>query len=485
MRTFSLVLFFSLALIAEAKQPNVVLIFADDLGYGDLGCYGNSKIRTPNIDQLAKDGSTFRHFYVAQPVCTASRAALMTGCYANRVGLAGALNHTSLVGINPTELTMGELFKANGYATGIYGKWHLGLQEQFHPAANGFDDYLGIPYSNDNGPLHPTVPGMPALPLFDGKKIVEKDPDQALFTRRLTERAVNFIKTNREKPFFLYMPHIMPHVPIFASDRFRGKSQFGLYGDVIEELDWSVGEICKSLKEMNLERDTLVIFTSDNGPFLSYGEHAGSSGALREGKLTTFEGGVRTPCIMRWPGTIPPGATTDELLTSFDLLPTFAAMLNAKLADSKIDGVNQLEFLKNAGKGKSSRTEFWYYAGEELHAVRSGPWKLHLPHEYLTVAAAPGKGGKPSNFENMKPLTIKESGLRGIASRHGYAVRQQPFALYHLLDDPGETKNQFKNRPEVVDELMKIVENARTDLGDRLTKRTGKNVRTVGKVPEP
>jgi arylsulfatase A-like enzyme len=286
---------------SEAESlPNIVLLFTDDQGYGDVGCFGAQGFKTPNLDQMASQGTRFTSFYVAQPVCTASRASLMTGCYANRVGLQGALNHQSNIGIASEELLLPEILKARGYATAMFGKWHLGHRDVFSPLKHGFDEFLGIPYSNDNGPLHPIVRGIPALPLIDGDQVVETDPDQALFTRRFTERAVQFIERNKGRPFFLYMPHVMPHVPIFASDKFKGKSELGLYGDVIEELDWGIGEVLKTIDRLGLDERTLVIFCSDNGPFLSYGEHAGSSGPLREGKLTAFEGGIRVPCIMRW-----------------------------------------------------------------------------------------------------------------------------------------------------------------------------------------
>src|SRR5262245_10980747 len=266
---------------AAERPPNVVLIVADDLGYGDVGCYGAKDIRTPNLDRLAKEGTRFTSFCVAQPVCTASRTALLSGCYPNRIGMAGALNHTSTTGIHPDETLISELCKTKGYATALYGKWHLGTRPVFFPTRNGFDEWFGLPYSNDNGPLHPTVRGIPALPLYDNDTVVERDPDQSRFTKRFTERAVGFIRANKAKPFFLYVPHVMPHVPIFASEPFKGKSARGLYGDAVEELDWSVGEILAALKKHGLDDKTLVIFTSDNGPFLSYGNHAGSYGQLR------------------------------------------------------------------------------------------------------------------------------------------------------------------------------------------------------------
>ncbi len=308
-------------------HPNIVLILCDDLGYGDVGCFGATDIRTPNIDRLAAEGTRFTSFYVAQPVCTASRAALMTGCYPNRIGLFGALNHESNVGISSDELLLPQMLKSRGYATAIYGKWHLGHRDKFLPTRHGFDEFFGIPYSNDNGPLHGSQTGLPPLPLIENEKIVSYDPDQSQFTRLFTERAVSFIERNQKQPFFLYLPHVMPHVPIFASEKFRGRSRRSLYGDVVEELDWSVGQIMDTLQRLGLNEHTLVIFTSDNGPFLSYGNHAGSAGPLREGKLTTWEGGVREPCIMRWTSVIPAGRDCSEPISTIDLWPTLAGLV--------------------------------------------------------------------------------------------------------------------------------------------------------------
>src|SRR5829696_5915765 len=260
---------------ADPPRPNVVLILADDLGYGDVGCYGATDVKTPNIDRLAAAGTRFTSFTVAQPVCTASRAALLTGCYPNRIGMAGSLNHTSTVGVSRQETMLSEMCKTQGYATAVYGKWHLGHAAPFLPTRRGFDEWAGIPYSNDNGPLHPVARGIPPLPWYENNDVTERGPDQSQFTKRITERAVGFIEKNKDRPFFLYVPHVMPHVPIFASPRFRGTSGRGLYGDVVQELDWSVGEILAALAKHGLDEKTVVIFASDNGPFLSYGEHAG------------------------------------------------------------------------------------------------------------------------------------------------------------------------------------------------------------------
>lgn len=474
--------------VGVARPPNIVLILADDLGYGDLACYGATDIRTPNIDRLAAEGTRFTSFCVAQGVCTASRAALFTGCYSNRVDMSGALNHLSQTGLHPREALLSELLKREGYATAIFGKWHLGDQPPFLPTRRGFDRWLGIPYSNDNGPLHPVTKNLPALPLYENEKIVERDPDQSQFTRRLTEGAVDFIKENRGHPFFLYVPHIMPHVPIFVSDRFRGSSQRGLYGDVIQELDWSVGEILAAIAGCGLERDTLVLFASDNGPFLSYGDHAGSSGSLRGGKLTAFEGGVRTPLIARWLGRVPAGRVTNELFSEMDLLPTLVTLAGAARPVLKIDGEDLSPFLLGE-PGARGRREFWYYNGDELHAVRLGKWKLHLPHDYLEVAAEPGRDGKPSNWGKMKPLSHEQSGIRGIASRHGYRVEKIGLVLYDLEADPGETRDLAADRPEVVAELQGVAARARASLGDSLLgipsaeKRSAGDARLLGAAP--
>lgn len=469
---------------AADRPPNVVLIVADDMGYADAGCFGAKDIRTPHLDSLARDGTRFTSFCVAQPVCTASRAALLSGCYPNRLGMAGALNHTSTTGIHPDETLLPELLKERGYATACFGKWHLGTRPKFFPTRNGFDLWCGLPYSNDNGPLHPTVRGIPALPFYENDTIVETDPDQSTFTRRFTDKAIEFIRANRAKPFFLYLPHVMPHVPIFATKEFRGKSNRGLYGDVIEELDWSVGEVLDELKVGGVENDTLVLFLSDNGPFLSYGTHAGSSVPLREGKLTTFEGGVRVPFLARWPGKVPAGRVCDDLITGLDVLPTMAKLTGSKLPAAKIDGVD-LSPLLLGERGAAGRASFAYFSGSELHAVRAGRWKLHVPHEFLTVDGPPGKDGKPANHAKMRPDAIEESGIRGIASRHGYKVAKIGLSLFDLSTDPGETKEVAADRPDVVKQLTALADDVRKELGDPPTKTAGTGVRPVGRDGVP
>ena len=466
-----------------SRPPNIVLIFTDDQGYGDVGCYGARQFSTPQFDQLARDGTRFTSFYVSQPVCSASRASLLTGCYANRVGLEGALNPTSKVGIHAKELLLSELLRERGYATALFGKWHLGHQAAFNPLRHGFDEYFGLPYPNDcSNQFHPIVRTFPPLPLMDGERTVAEDPDQSQFTRQFTERSLRFMEQNRSRPFFLFLAHVMPHVPIHASESFRGKSKGGLFGDVIEELDWSVGEILKSLKTLGLEEQTLVIFTSDNGPFLSYGAHAGSAGPLRGGKLTTFEGGVRMPCLMRWPGKIPAGRVCDEILTTMDFVPTIAKLVGGKLSEQQIDGKDIWPVLSGGANAKSPHEAFFYFAGNELHAVRSGDWKLHFPHPYLEVAGEPGRDGKPSNFDKLQPDSLTKSGLEGIATRHGYRVGHIGLTLYNLRDDLGEQQNVADQHPDVVRRLQTLAEQARADLGDDLTGRKGSGLRPPGSL---
>ncbi len=471
---------FAAPLLAADRKPNIVLIMVDDLGYGDLACYGAKDIRTPNLDRLAKEGTRFTNFCVAQPVCTASRACLMSGCYPNRIGMAGALNHTSTIGIHPDETLLPELCQALGYATAHYGKWHLGTLPKFFPTRNGFDTWAGLPYSNDNGPLHPTVRGIPALPYYENDTIAQKDPDQSQFTKRITDSAIEFIQKNKTKPFFVYLPHIMPHVPIFASPEYKGRSKRGLYGDVVEELDTNIGRLLKSIEENKLDGDTIVIFMSDNGPFLSYGNHAGSAAPFREGKLTAFEGGVRVPFIAKWPKKIAANRVCNAFIAEPDLLPTLAKIIGAPLPKLKIDGNDYSAVLLNE-PGAKGRSTFAYYNGSELHAVRKGKWKLHFAHDYLTVDGPAGKDGKPANHEKMKPKSIQESGIQGIASRHGYKVAKLPLSLFNLEADPGEAKNVAKDNPEVVKELLTLGEEFRRDLGDTLTKTEGSGLRPVGK----
>lgn len=449
-------------LAAEPDRPNIVLIFADDLGYGDLGCYGTNRF-TPRIDRMAREGVRFTDFYVPQAVCSASRAALMTGCYPNRIGISGALPPKSKVVLNTNELTIAEVLKTRGYATSAFGKWHLGDVAPFLPTYQGFDEYYGLPYSNDMWPQHPVNPEKyPPLPLIEGDRVIETMPDQAKLTRSYTERAVKFVEKNKSKPFFLYVAHNMPHVPLFVSEKFKGKTGAGLYADVLAEIDWSVGEILDALKKHGIDDNTLVVFSSDNGPWLLYGNHAGSAGPLREGKATAFEGGVRVPLVARWPGKIAPASFCREFASTMDLLPTFAKLAGAELAgDRRLDGKDIWPLLTGKSSAKTPHEAFYYYWHRELQAIRSGKWKLHFPHFY-TRPNPPGGDAKPGKFGT------EEIGL----------------SLFDLEKDPSEKTNLAHQHPDVVKRLEALAEKARDDLGDSLTQRTGRNLRPPGKLPE-
>lgn len=445
---------------APKPLPNVVVIFCDDLAYADIGCYGAKGYQTPNIDRLARQGMRFTDFYVAQAVCSASRAALMTGCYPNRIGIKGALGPQAKIGLHTNELTIAEMLKERGYATGIFGKWHLGHLPEFLPLRHGFDEYFGLPYSNDMWPNHPSAgTNYPPLPLIDGERTVEIMPDQTQLTTRYTERAVRFIERHKSQPFFLYVPHNMPHVPLFVSSKFAGKTKRGLFGDVIAEIDWSVGEILGALKRQGLEENTLVIFTSDNGPWLVYGDHAGSAKPLREGKATAFDGGVRVPFIARWPGRIPARKVCREPAMTIDLLPTFARLTGSRLPARPIDGLDIWPLLAGEKKAQSQHDALFFYWDDSLHAVRSGEWKLHFPHEYFHPDPV-GGGGKPGKL--TRPKT--------------------PLALYHIAKDATESENVAEKHPEIVARLEALAARARADFGDSMTKQKGAAVREPGRL---
>jgi arylsulfatase A len=448
----------------KPAPPNFIIIYADDLGYADIGPFstlkGAQRPRTPNLDRMATEGIRLTNFYVAQAVCSASRAALLTGSYANRIGITGALNPGAKSGINADEQTIAEVLKQRSYATAIFGKWHLGDRKPFLPTHHGFDEYLGLPYSNDMWPKHPTSKDYPELPLIEGDEVVQLGPDQAQLTRMYTERAVGFIEKNRERPFFLYLAHSMPHVPLFVADTFANKTGQGLYGDVIGEVDWSVGRVLDAVKRTGIDDRTLVVFTSDNGPWASYGNHAGSAGPFRESKGTSFEGGVRVPFIARWPGRIPKGATQHGPAMTIDLLPTLAGLAGATVpSDRIIDGRDAWSLLANSGRIADAHDALYFYWGRELHAVRSGRWKLHLPHPYQSLESA-GKDGNPGK----------------------YVRKEIELSLFDLDEDPGESTNVANRHPDVVKKLMEYAERAREDLGDSLTNRTGKNVRSAGQI---
>ena len=467
-----------LAVKAPERLPNLVIILTDDQGYADVGVFGAKGFQTPHLDRLAKEGRTFRNFHVAQAVCSASRAGLLTGCYPNRVGIHGALGPRSRTGLNPAETTLAEMVKQRGYVTAIFGKWHLGDRTEFLPSRQGFDHYFGLPYSNDMWPFHPDLVKLPAddprrkrypdLPLFEDEKIVipcVTSKDQEQLTTWYAEHAVSFIDANKERPFLLYLAHNMPHVPLHVSAKFKGKSQRGLYGDVIEEIDWSVGEVMRALERNGLRDNTLVIFASDNGPWLSYGKHAGSSGPFREGKGTSWEGGTRVPCIMSWPGKIPAGTDSEAMLMTIDLLPTIARLTGAALPTNRIDGLDVWPVIAGKNGARNPHPAYWiYYEVNQLQAVISGDgrWKLLLPHTYRTLAGRTGRDdGTPIPYEQR---------------------RLEKPELYDLKKDPSETMDQSQRFPAIVKRLLNEAEKARTELGDALTKRTGRGVREPGKV---
>lgn len=445
--------------------PNIVLIFMDDMGYADIGPFGAKAYPTPHLDRLAQEGRIFTDFYVSQAVCSASRASLLTGCYNVRIGIQGALNHRADHGISAEEVTIAEIVKGQGYATACIGKWHLGHHPKFLPTAHGFDEYFGLPYSNDMWPGHPTAgKNYPDLPLLEGRRIADPQvsaEEQNQLTRLYTQRAVQFIEKNRDRPFFLYLAHTMVHVPLAVSEQFRGKSPRGLFGDVMMEVDWSVGQIVGTLRKHRLEQKTLVIFTSDNGPWLSYGDHAGSAGPLREGKGTTFEGGVRVPAIFWWPGTISAASVCKTPAMTIDLLPTIAHLVGAELPKHPIDGRNIWALVVGPPDAPSPQAAYYFYWDEHLQAVRMGRWKLHFPHPYRTLAGrAGGTGGQPVAYQNARI----------------------ELALFDLQTDPGETTNLADKHPDVVAQIEGLAEAVRAELGDSATKQTGRSRRPPGRL---
>lgn len=461
----------------KTTTPNIVLILMDDMGYGDIGRTGANKYETPNLNRLANQGTQFTWYYSPQAVSSASRAGLLTGCYPNRIGISGALAPWAQIGINSEETTIAEILKAKGYHTSVIGKWHLGHHKQFLPLQHGFDEYYGIPYSNDMWPvdfdgvpihLKDTTSNKmkyPILPLIEGNTKIGEVTDlagQDKLTTEYTVRAVKFIENHRNEKFFLYLPHSMVHVPLGVSEKFRGKSKQGMYGDVMMEVDWAIGEIMKTLERNGLEKNTLVIFTSDNGPWLNFGNHAGTTGGLREGKGTSWEGGQRVPCIMRWPGVIPEGDICNNLASSIDILPTIVEITGASLPENKIDGTSILPLLLG-DKTASPRHEFYYYYQKNaLEAVQSDYWKLVLPHSGRSYRGKkPGSDGWPGAYGTEIVRTVQ---------------------LYDLRRDPGEWYDLAEIIPEKVKELEILAEKARNDLGDELTNNPGLNRRKVGSV---
>jgi arylsulfatase A-like enzyme len=445
--------------VAAAERPNFIVILADDLGYNDIGCFGAKEIHTPHLDRMANEGRRFTDFYVGGPTCTPSRAALLTGSYPVRAGFddsvgvrtdggmspSRVLHSGSPFGIHSNEVTVAELLRGAGYATGMIGKWHLGDAPQFNPVHHGFSEFFGVPYSNDMEPYY----------YLRGSERLAEPIDRDNQIRRYTEEAITFVRKGRDEPFFLYIAHAMPHTPLSASAEFKGKSKRGRFGDAVEEVDWSVGQILEALRKLDLAEKTLVVFTSDNGPWYARGEQGGSATPLRGAKGSTYEGGVRVPCVMWWPGTIPPGSVCREVAATMDFLPTFAALAGASApTDRTIDG-HDIRPLLTKDDAKSPWKALFYYFGNELHAVRSGPWKLRAANHLLN--------------ENI---------YRGDASKKV----KIPAALYNLRRDPGEQKSVMDDHPNVTKRLEGLLAQARAELGDSLTGVAPTNVRPVGRV---
>ena len=450
----------------DNTPPNIVVIFTDDQGYADVGVYGAKGFSTPHLDAMAADGMKFTDFYVASSVCSPSRAALFTGCYPQRIGIPGVLfperlntewnpdQRNTKTGLHKDEITIAEMLKERGYATGAFGKWHLGHHRQFLPLQQGFDEYFGIPYSNDMRPgkKNGKTP-YPELPLMNGNHVHRyMEDDQSMLTTAYTEHAVDFIKRHKDQPFFVYLAHSMPHIPLYVSEKFKGYSENGIYGDVIEEIDWSVGQINETLKKLDLEENTLVVFATDNGPWLIFGNHGGSAYPLREGKATTFEGGQRVPCLMKWPKTIPAGSECKEIASTLDMLPTIAEISGSSLPANKIDGHSILELISGKKDAKSPTKAFYYYKGWNLEAVRVGKWKLHLPHEYNQVVES-----TEGNTRGRKNIKSKID-----------------LSLFDLSKDVGEQNNIIIGNADIVNALLAKVEEIKLDLGSSEKEGTGK-----------
>lgn len=429
----------------EDTPPNVIVIFADDLGWGDLSCYGHPTIRTPHLDRMAAEGMRFTQFYSGASVCTPSRAALLTGRLPIRSGMCSdrrrVLFPDSAGGLPASEVTLAEALKQQGYATTCVGKWHLGHLPQFLPTQHGFDSYFGIPYSNDMDRVAGRSKARAAfldpkveywnVPLMLDDRIIERPAEQTTITRRYTDRAIEFIRDHSAEPFFLYLAHNLPHVPLFRSPEFAGRSRRGLYGDVIEEIDAGIGRILEELRQQKLDRRTVVWFTSDNGPWLIFGDHGGSAGPLRDGKGCTYEGGMREPAIAWWPGTIPAGHLSHELATTMDIYTTSILLGGGEIPqDREVDGLDLRSVLR--GEGDGPRKSVFYYRGTRLMAVRLGPWKAH----YITQPAY--GGGKPKTHE------VPE--------------------LYHLEHDPAERHNRAADHPEVLQQIADVVARHRAQL---------------------
>jgi arylsulfatase A len=441
---FICVLLLSPVLLSAANHPNIILIMADDLGYGDLGCYGHPTIRTPNLDRMAAEGLRFTDFYSGANLCTPSRAALLTGRLAVRSGMAGGpgrhvLYPTNSGGLPTNEITIATALKAEGYQTACIGKWHLGHLPQFMPNSHGFDHFFGLPYSNDMDPINSKARNAESpsqnpdykkfnVPLMRNEKILERPANQNTLTKRYTEEAIRFIQENKKKPFFIYFPQTFPHVPLFASEKFKSKSARGLYGDTVEEVDWSVGQIIETLRKEKLAENTLVIFTSDNGPWLNMKLNGGSGGLMRDGKAGTWEGGHRVPAIAFWPGKIKPGRVTSEVASAMDLFSTSLKLGGAEIPkDRIIDGVDMSPILFDSGH--SQREAQFYYYGDQLYAIRKGVFKAHF------------------------------------TTHDGYSkephVKHDPPLLFNLAEDPSERVDVAKDHPDIVADLLRQAEKHR------------------------
>ena len=444
--------------------PNILMIITDDQGYGDLSTFGATDIATPNIDLLGKEGTKYTRFYVPQSQCTPSRAGILTGCYPNRVGVDWVFLPHSKTGLNPEEATIADILKPEGYTSAYFGKWHLGHHPEFLPTNQGFDEYFGIPYSNDMWPLNPRKDyTFPPLPLIENTTTIDTVDEviQKVMTRLLTQKTIDFIKKNKQRPFFAVLSHPMPHVPLYVSDEFKGKSKRGLYGDVMMELDWSTGEIMNTLKSLDIDQNTMVLFFSDNGPWIAYGNHGGSTAGLKEGKETSFEGGIRSPLLVRYPKEIPAGKIVETPINGIDLLPTFANLAHSKLPTKKIDGQNILGQLKGTTKNMAHEAYFFYMNKNQLEAVMTQQWKLVLPHTFNSLS---GKLG----------------GLDGTLA--AYEKVSTEMELYDIINDPKESTNVKEKYPKIVQKLVVKADSIRIILGDKVTGVEGTEVRPLGHI---
>lgn len=435
----------------DGSLPNIIFILTDDQGYGDLGSYGSKTIETPNIDQLAVEGVKFTDFYV-HPICSPTRAAFLTGCYAPRAGFPDVQLWGSPFGLNPDEVTIAEILKTKNYKTACIGKWHLGNEDVFAPNQQGFDYFYGIRLVNGTQKFENF-----AVPLYRNDSLLTMRPDHSKMTRDFTEESLFFIEKNKKKAFFLYLAYTMPHIPIYPGESFRGKSGNGLYADAIEEIDWSVGRIVEKLKAEGLEENTLIVFTSDNGPWAGHGEQSGSAGKLKGSKLTTWEGGIRVPMIMKWKNVIPASKVYSEITGIIDMAPTIAAAAGASMPDDRvIDGKNLFPYILDQENTKIPHEIYYHYAGTWLQAVRSGKWKLH----FARPKVRPGRYGESADW-----IT-------------NYAGIFKKGLLYNLETDIGETKNLVNEFPEIVQELKSMTMKAKEDIGDYSIQ--GKNSRPIG-----